>query len=257
MHSPQRPLSKLAVSGVVLAVAGMLMAALSGLGTRMDMWHFSVGFTLLKWAAIIAAVALAVALIALYVTQLRQTRRGTLPAFLGIIIAATTLTPPLLWMQRAAAVPRIHDITTDTVNPPRFDAVLPLRRDAPNASAYGGAEIARQQRQAYPEVQPLVFAAPPRDVFPAALATAQEMGWHIVAADADSTRIEATDTTFWFGFKDDVVVRIRAHEGGSRVDVRSLSRVGLSDVGTNARRIVTYLDSLSAKLGQQETLSDG
>jgi len=73
------------------------------------------------------------------------------------------------------------------------------------------------------------------------------MGWDLVAADATAGRIEATDTTFWFGFKDDVVIRVRPAHGGSRVDVRSLSRVGVGvgDVGTNAKRIRAYLDVLT------------
>ena len=70
------------------------------------------------------------------------------------------------------------------------------------------------------------------------------MGWDLVASDPASGRIEATDTTFWFGFKDDIVIRVAAAPGGSRVDIRSLSRVGVSDVGTNAARIRKYLTAL-------------
>ena len=67
----------------------------------------------------------------------------------------------------------------------------------------------------------------------------------LVAAEAADGRIEATDTTFWFGFKDDVVVRVQPADNGSRIDVRSESRVGKSDVGTNARRIRAYLAKLA------------
>jgi uncharacterized protein (DUF1499 family) len=86
--------------------------------------------------------------------------------------------------------------------------------------------------------------AAPNQAFDRALATARAMGWEIIASDPTAGRIEATDTTLWFGFKDDVVVRVEAAPGGSRVDVRSLSRVGLSDVGTNAARIEKYLTAL-------------
>jgi uncharacterized protein (DUF1499 family) len=71
------------------------------------------------------------------------------------------------------------------------------------------------------------------------------MGWQIVDANASEGRIEATDTTFWFGFKDDIVIRVAATSGGSRIDVRSVSRVGRSDVGTNAKRIRCYLKRLT------------
>jgi uncharacterized protein (DUF1499 family) len=85
---------------------------------------------------------------------------------------------------------------------------------------------------------------PPPQAFDRALASVREMGWDLVAADAAAGRIEATDTTFWFGFKDDVVIRVRPADGGSRIDVRSVSRIGVGDAGTNAKRIGAYLDAL-------------
>jgi uncharacterized protein (DUF1499 family) len=146
-----------------------------------------------------------------------------------------------------AAAPPIHDITTDTANPPEYVAVLPLRADAPNTTVYGGDRIASQQRAAYPDIQPVMLAVPPAQAFERALETVRDMGWEMVAADPAAGRIEATDTTFWFRFKDDVVIRISAAEGGSRVDVRSLSRVGGGDAGTNAKRIRAYLEALRAR----------
>jgi uncharacterized protein (DUF1499 family) len=124
---------------------------------------------------------------------------------------------------------------------------LPLRAKAPNTTVYGGDKIASQQRTAYPDLQPLILNVPPPQAFDRALATVRDMGWDLVAADAAAGRIEATDTTFWYGFKDDVVVRVRPAEGGSRVDVRSLSRVGGGDVGTNAKRIRAYLEALRVR----------
>ena len=101
--------------------------------------------------------------------------------------------------------------------------------------------MAAAQRRAYPDVQPLELAAPPAAVYDRALAAARDMGWELVKADPAAGRIEATATTVWFGFKDDVVVRVRASDAGSRLDVRSKSRVGLSDVGANARRVRAFL----------------
>jgi uncharacterized protein (DUF1499 family) len=145
----------------------------------------------------------------------------------------------------AQRVPPIHDITTDTENPPAFVAVVPLRKDAPNPADYGGSETAAQQLAAYPDVKPVLLTVSPEQAFVKALAAAGDMGWEIVEAKSTEGRIEATDTTFWFGFKDDVVVRIRAADHGSRIDVRSVSRVGKSDVGTNAKRIRAYLERLT------------
>ena len=143
-------------------------------------------------------------------------------------------------------MPPIHDITTDTADPPVFVAVLPLRADAPNPAEYGGEDVAAAQQQAYPDLRPLILPLAPDVTFARALDAARGAGWAIVAADSTDRRIEATETTGWFGFKDDVVVRIRPADGGSRVDVRSVSRTGRSDVGTNARRIRAYLRSLGA-----------
>jgi hypothetical protein len=142
-------------------------------------------------------------------------------------------------------MPRIHDISTDVVTPPPFVAILPLRKGAPNPAMYGGPETAAKQRQAYPDLNTLVLDIPPAEAFDRALATARKLGWEIVAAVPGEGRIEATDTTFWFGFTDDIVVRIAPAGNRSLVDVRSVSRVGLSDVGTNARRIRAYLRKLA------------
>jgi uncharacterized protein (DUF1499 family) len=141
--------------------------------------------------------------------------------------------------------PGIHDITTDTEQPPQYVAVLPLRANAPNKTEYPGESVAARQREAYPDVQPLTLDVAPPQAFDRALAVVREMGWALVEADAATGRIEATDTTFWFGFKDDVVVRVRpTGTGGSRIDVRSLSRVGGGDAGTNAKRIREFLAAL-------------
>jgi uncharacterized protein (DUF1499 family) len=244
----QPKLSRLALSGLVLALIGINLAAFAGFGTRMALWHFGTGFAVLKWGAILAVVALLLSLVAFYITRFRRTRRGTLLAVLGIGIAIVTVVPPLVWLKRATEMPRIHDISTDTSNPPQFQAVMPLRHYAANSTEYGGHWIARQQHEAYPDIKPAMFAEAPRQVFKAALAVARELGWQIIAAKPDEGRIEATDTTFWFGFTDDIVIRIKPEQQGTRLDVRSESRVGLSDVGTNAKRIRTFLKLLQVRI---------
>jgi uncharacterized protein (DUF1499 family) len=138
------------------------------------------------------------------------------------------------------SLPFIHDISTDLEQPPEFVDVVPLRADAPNPVAHPGEETAAQQRQGYPDIRPLELDLAPEQAFDRALATAREQGWEIVAAVPEEGRIEATATTFWFGFKDDVVVRITPAGTGSRLDIRSKSRVGRSDVGANAARIRAF-----------------
>ena len=97
---------------------------------------------------------------------------------------------------------------------------------------------------AYPDVQPATLVAPADAAFKRALNAARDLGWQIVAAVPNEGRIEATDTTNWFGFEDDIVVRVTPTDGGSRVDVRSVSRVGKGDLGKNAARVRAYLRRL-------------
>jgi uncharacterized protein (DUF1499 family) len=231
-------------AGLVLASALVLLAA--PFGYRLGV--VSLGFalaTLFRWGAYGAVAAAVVSLVGLVVTlrRPRTARRGVALAAVSLLAAALLVSVPLRY-RLGGPTPPIHDITTDTQDPPAYVAVLPLRADAPNPTAYAGEKIAAQQRAAYPDIEPLILDVPPPQAFERALATARRMGWDIVAADASAGRIEATDTTFWFGFKDDVVIRIGAVDGGSRVDVRSLSRIGVGDAGTNARRIRRYLSAL-------------
>ena len=150
----------------------------------------------------------------------------------------------------AQSVPAIHDISTDVANPPEFEAIAPLRADAPNSMAYDAETLAPLMAQHYPDVTPLILQADPAAVFARAEALVAELGWTLVASDPATGRIEAYDTTALYGFIDDVVIRI-GPEGprGARVDVRSLSRVGQSDLGANAARIRAFLSALAPKRG--------
>ena len=238
---------RVAYLGFALAIAAAVAAVAAGLGSRAELWTFRGGFEILRWAAWGGLAAAAISLLGL-ILAFSGRRRGSalLLGALGLVIGLVTAWIPWSWKQRAEQVPPIHDISTDLADPPAFEAILPLRADAPNSSEYGGDSIALQQREGYPDLGPLTVDAPPEAVFVRALDAAREMGWEIVESDPDRGRIEATATTAWFGFKDDVVVRIQPGPGGSRVDVRSVSRVGRSDVGTNARRIEEYLELLAA-----------
>jgi uncharacterized protein (DUF1499 family) len=224
----------------------MLGAMLAGLGSRWGWWHFRSGFQILTWAAY-GGLAAGVLSLSGFVMALRlRWRLGELLACVGLVLGLVVAGVPWQLKQTAQRVPPIHDITTDTDNPPAFVAILALRRDAPNPVDYGGPEVGAQQHAAYPDLKPLVLGVPPDVAFDKALAAAREMGWDVVDAKPAEGRIEATDTTFWFGFKDDVVIRISPTSDGSRIDVRSVSRVGRSDIGTNAKRIRAYLEKLKA-----------
>ena len=227
---------RLAVLTAASAALVLLASALAGLGTRWGWWHFSTGFTVLRWAVYASFLVALLALIALF------RRRSWALALFGLVAALFIIGNAWLLMRKARTVPPIHDITTNPEDPPQFVAVLPLRADAPNPAEYGGAEIAQQQRQAYPDIQPLRLDLPADSAMARAARAAEELGWTIVAAAPADGRLEATARTFWFGFYDDVVVRITPTNGGSIVDVRSVSRVGRSDVGANAERIRKFLE---------------
>jgi uncharacterized protein (DUF1499 family) len=162
----------------------------------------------------------------------------------AIAIAAGVAYVPSHWLQTARAAAAINDITTDTESPPAFVAILPFRATAAVPAAYPGSETAKAQRRAYPDIVPLELTVAPAAAFARALEAATAMGWEIVAADVAAGRIEATATTPWFGFRDDIVVRVAPAPMGSRIDVRSVSRVGKSDLGANAKRVRAFLARL-------------
>jgi uncharacterized protein (DUF1499 family) len=165
-------------------------------------------------------------------------------AGVALIIGGLVAGTPWHMKHTAQQVPAIHDITTDINDPPRFVAIATIRKDAPNSIEYGGPAIAAQQQEAYPDIKPMSLSIPADQAFARAREAAQMMKWDIVSVDPAAGLIEATDTTFWFGFKDDIAIRLRPVGDHTIVDVRSVSRVGKSDVGANARRIRAYLQTL-------------
>lgn len=246
---PTRPDTRkgavLPMAGIVLVLVAATLLVAAGFGTRLGLWHFRTGFDLLRYGAYCGAMAFLVALAA----ALHSFRSRRLPGFILALVAMTggllITAIPVTWKLDAGRLPRIHDITTDITNPPGFVAILPLRADAANPAAYGGAEIAALQRQAYPDIKTVILELPMPQAFEAALGAARALGWQTVATVPAEGRIEATDTTFWFGFKDDIVIRVAPAGNRSLVDIRSVSRVGISDVGTNAKRVRAFVKKLT------------
>lgn len=142
--------------------------------------------------------------------------------------------------------PMIHDISTDLDDPPQFVVAMTLRGAHENTLEYGGEKIAAQQRQAYPDIAPLLSTLDADASFKRALGVAQALNWTVTLQDPEQGVIEAYDRTPLFGFIDDIAIRIRAAAGGSRLDLRSVSRVGLSDVGANAARIRRFFAAFQA-----------
>lgn len=248
--------------GVLTLLAGLATGAVAlaaTVGVWIDAWNWQRGFELLGsahgWAprvAISAAVVAALLLVAGRVFTGRLVMAPAALALLGAGAAALAWYIPESHRPPAEAnVPPIHDIATDVQSPPQFVDVLPLRVDAANTVDYGNypnmtpQRLGELTREAYPDLVTRRLDVPPGQAFDRALEAVERLGWDLVAAVPDDGRIEATDTTFWFRFKDDVVIRIQpSGDGGSLVDARSTSRVGLGDVGTNARRLREFFSHL-------------
>ncbi|WP_290793769.1 DUF1499 domain-containing protein [Halomonas sp.] len=238
--------SLLAWLALLLLVAAALMLGGAGPAHRLELLTLGSAFDLLRMGAYLAVAAAALGLVTLIVASLCRRWRPALTGGLVLVVVAAMMAVPWQLMQRAQAVPPIHDITTDLDAPPAFEALAEARQAAPNDVGYPE-EFADLQRQAYPDIQPLLVDLPLASVLSAVETAALDQGWEI--ASLTETGLEATATTFWFGFRDDVAVRLTETEAGVRVDVRSASRMGRSDLGTNAARIRGFLDTLQRHTG--------
>ena len=229
----------------------VVLLAVGPIGWRAGWWHFRFAFlNLMPWAAYFGMAALVVSALTLLLGRSRIEWRGIGVAILAFAVGGLIAYVPWHYDQIRRTVPPIHDITTDPDNPPVFVAVVPLREaEGGNPIAYDGTKIAEQQRRAYPDIVPLTLALAPSAAFNRALDTAQRMGWTIVASDDAVGLIEASDRSRWFGFVDDIVIRITPSGSGSRIDLRSSSRLGRSDFGVNAARVEAYLSELRASTG--------
>lgn len=216
---------------LALAVFSLVLLLVSGLGVRAGLWPFRVGFGLFAGALIAGLAAAGTAAVGLMVPRLRAGSQGIL--VIAFFVGLATAAIPLEHIRRVKTLPYINDVTTDTEKPPQFSQPKPYE-----------SHFAELQRLGYPELRALELAMPPSQALARARAAVQSLGWELVAADAAAGRIEAVATTRWFGFKDDIVVRVAPSAGGSRVDVRSRSRVGRSDLGANARRIQDFLTAV-------------
>ena len=226
------------------SAAGSAAVAVGPLGHRIGL--LPLGLALALFA--VGFLVLVAAMLLLVVTAMRRrvapgTERSTYAALAAAVVVSLF---PLSALVSGVGAPPIHDITTDTENPPAFVAAVAL--NAPGRTDYEGDAVAEQQRAAYPDLRPVTLPVDTGAAFELALAAVERMGWDLLESDPAGLRIEASDRTFWFGFADDVVIRITdTDEGGSRVDVRSLSRVGGGDLGTNAHRVRAYLAVLTAQ----------
>ena len=231
---------------IVFGLLSVVLLAISGPLYKSDTAELGTAFLMLRWAAYIGAATFVLNIIWYLIRRPQGLVAGL--SGLAIIAGGFAFYMPFSQYLKAQNVPAIHDITTDTQNPPEFVAIAPLRDDASNPVEYAGEDTAKHKPKAYPELTTYESLEAPDELFSAALLAVDKMGWELVDSSETEGRIEATATTTWFGFKDDVVIRIRATADGSELDIRSKSRVGRSDVGKNAERIREYLSQLKPEL---------
>jgi uncharacterized protein (DUF1499 family) len=243
------------IDAIICCIVGLgigLLALAGPLGIWLGFSDFRAGFGFLQivnaWSPWIAGVTLVVALgilIASKVLSIENGSRLCALALVGTLSAALAYFVPESF-RPSDGTPPIHDITTNPANPPAYVAIVPLRADAPNTMVYGsGQDMTAQkltafQQSAYPDIIPQRFTSSVEEVFASALSAMESLGWDIVDSNLAEGRIEATDTTFWFRFKDDVVVYISREGSETVLNARSLSRVGISDVGKNTERLRAF-----------------
>ena len=239
------PMSKVAVWSSRLALFAFAVAALSIIIVRSGLLEIVPALATFAAALIFAGIAILLSFAA-FVVIWRQGVSGLGRALLGLFLGLALLAYPAYLGTRALKLPEISDITTDTANPPRFDVLARLRPRGRND--YPGPAVAALQRAAYPDVAPLELEVSPKVAYDAALALVTKRKWYIGDARAPLGRregvIEAVARTPIMGFRDDIVIRVSPMGQGSRIDMRSASRVGSHDFGANASRIRSLLEDI-------------
>lgn len=227
--------SKIQIGALILALVAML-------GQKFELLPFPIGFLAF---AVLVSIAVVLGLIGLFGFIWQSIRGGEskAPAIKMFVIALLPLVAVGSIVRSGFGAPPIHDISTDVADPPLFVAAKAARTAEHNSADYAGDEIAQQQKQAYPHIGPINSSLDYQAAFDRAQEVVRELGWTQLEANAAELRIEAFEETLMFGFKDDVVIRVRPTAAGSVIDLRSNSRVGLSDLGANAARIQRFSDA--------------
>ncbi|MFV2060080.1 MAG: DUF1499 domain-containing protein [Gammaproteobacteria bacterium] len=239
MEKHSKVFSKVAVTGFGLFLISIIAVLLAPLGSRIGVWSFDGAVVILKIAAYSGIASACISIVGAIISRPGGSFRGFLLSISVIIIFIPTLLFLLYWKDAKENLPPIQDITTNTEKPPQFWA-------APNSKVYGGIGVAVYQEEFYPDIKPLILSVTPEKVFDLSLEVIKQKGWQLWEENRAEKHIEATETTFWFGFSDDVVIHITKTESGeTRVDVRSTSRFGGGgDGGTNANRIRSFMTAL-------------
>lgn len=239
---PELPMSRLAIWSWRFALFGLVVAVLSIIIVRTGLLEVGPALVTFGAALLFAMLGVLLAFVA-FVVIWRQGLPGLGRALAGLMLGILILVYPAYLGYRASKLPALNDISTDTAHPPPFGKLAALR--PPGTDAYP-AKFAALQDETYPDIAPLTFDASPRVAYRETLKLIEKRKWQVVdemppVGNRDGI-IDAVARTPIMGFPDDVVIRVSPTTGnGSRVDVRSASRYGMNDFGTNARRVAALL----------------
>jgi uncharacterized protein (DUF1499 family) len=252
----EEPIARTALWSRRLALFALVASILSVIIVRSGLLEIRPALVTFAGALAFAVFAIILAFAA-FVVIWRQGLDGLGSALMGLFIGIALLAYPAYLGLRAYQLPPITDVVTDPDDPPRFEVISRLRPREANPVAYPGGAMAELQRMAYPEVEPLIVTSTPQETYDTALAVITKRRWFIVdarppLAGRREGRIEAVSRTPIMGFREDVVVRVRADGEGARLDVRSASRYGPHDLGGNAARITRLVEEVDEILGAQE-----
>jgi uncharacterized protein (DUF1499 family) len=245
LRALEAPPSRLAIWARRIAVFSLAVVALAILIERADL--LEIVPVLVTFGAALALSLLAILLaLASFVVLWNDGGPGFGQAIMAVLIGVGLLAYPGYLAYVGNGLPAITDITTDLIDPPRFEVVARLR--PPNRSLYPGLTAAQLQKEAWPDIEPLVVGVSPKAAYDGAMAVITKRKWRVVDAQAPlpnrDGHIEAIARTLIMGFRDDVVIRIRPTREGAKIDIRSASRFGTRDFGTNAARVLTLLDDI-------------
>jgi uncharacterized protein (DUF1499 family) len=245
------PVSRLAVWARRLALFALATAILGTLIVRAGLLEMVPALATVAGALVLAGAAILAALASLVVIW-REGAGGLGYAVSALAIGAGLIAYPAYLGTKAYRLPMINDVTTDPADPPRLEALSRVRpRSGTNPVTYPGQAFAELQRAAYPELEPMQLSVPPPVAYEVVYEVIGRRKWRIVDARRPQSRgrdghIEAVARTPIMGFRDDVVIRIRASGDDTRVDIRSASRYGPHDLGANAARVAALIDEIEA-----------
>ncbi len=238
-----------ALLGPTLAIGSLLLLAAGPVGWRVGWWGYQIAFTtLMPYAFYGGLAAMVVSALGLIAGLGRVARREVISAGVGLILGGVATYFPWHASEARGVFPPMHDITTDAADPPSFDFATEMRAAEHGAPvAYPGQTTAAMQQKFYPGITPAILDMPPAQAFDRVLAVVKADGWTVVKSDPAAEIIDACDHSFWFGFTDDIAIRVTPTASGSKVDIRSGSRQGRGDFGVNAARVRGFLATLTGK----------